>query len=204
MRLATAILIQACVQFAFLGLAAAAARKHGPAFSLLNPLTLGVSAASVVVTALAGLHCPPGVAVPFSIAAAACIGCALSDAYTGYIFDAVTLPGLGIALLASAAAGVFNQCAAGALAAGGALGVLYVVTRGRGLGMGDIKMACCIGAGLGAAGSLGAIAISFIAGGAYAAYLLIAKRGSRGDCMRFGPYLAFGFLAVSLHRLFPQ
>lgn len=79
---------------------------------------------------------------------------------------------------------------------------LYALTHGRGLGLGDAKLACCIGAATGAANGLESLGTAFVLGGTYAAYLLASKRACRKDELRFAPYLAAGLAAVALHGVF--
>jgi leader peptidase (prepilin peptidase)/N-methyltransferase len=128
--------------------------------------------------------------------------CAATDSFSGYVFDAVTLPAFGAILALASFQHHFLFAAAGALAAGAAMALLYAVTMGRGLGLGDVKLACCIGAALGAYDALASLDAAFVAGGVYAAFLLLTRRGSRGDEMRFAPYLAAGMAALSVYRSF--
>jgi len=120
------------------------------------------------------------------------------DARTGYIPDRITAPAalaaLGCSLVGGA--GVASLC--GALAAGGALLALYALTRGRGLGLGDVKLAAVIGLGFGPVAGIAAVGAAFVLGGAYATWLLASRRARRDDAMRFGPFLAGGALAVAL------
>lgn len=124
---------------------------------------------------------------------------AASDLVTGYIFDAVTLPTIAFILCCSAAGHSAGACIAGMAAAGGALLLIYVVTQARGIGLGDVKLACCIGGALGAYGALAALWVAFVAGGLCAAVLLATRRRNRGDALRFGPYLAAGMAAAAFH-----
>jgi leader peptidase (prepilin peptidase)/N-methyltransferase len=71
---------------------------------------------------------------------------------------------------------------------------------GRGLGLGDAKLACCIGAALGPSDGLASLGIAFVLGGAYAGFLLVSRRGRRSDAVPFAPYLAFGTVLMSLYR----
>lgn len=121
------------------------------------------------------------------------------DAASGYVFDAVTFPCLALLGLFAAATHTLSAVAIGAAATGGALAVPYALTRGRGLGLGDVKLACCIGGVAGAVRGLEALGIAFVAGGAYAAYLLIAKRAERSAELRFAPYLGAGMAAILLY-----
>lgn len=122
---------------------------------------------------------------------------AVVDARTGLIPDAVTrttaLAALGFAAANSA---VLPACC-GAYAVGGTLLALHVLTHGRGLGLGDVKLGTAIGAGIGPALGLAALGTAFVLGGGYASWLLLTRRGRRGDAIRFGPFLAAGMLAAA-------
>jgi leader peptidase (prepilin peptidase) / N-methyltransferase len=123
---------------------------------------------------------------------------AVIDARTGLIPDAVSR-GTALVALAFAAASGFSPAAfAGAAAVGGVLLLLHLLTGGGGLGLGDVKLGIAIGVGLGAPLGVVALGAAFIAGGAYAIWLLATERAHRGDAIRFGPFLAAGTLAAVL------
>lgn len=124
--------------------------------------------------------------------AAGAIVAALIDARTGYIPNAVTRTTSFAALITASAAGSAVHACAGALSVGGSLAVLYLLTRGRGLGLGDVKLGTAIGSGLGTATGTAALGAAFVIGGAYATWLLATGRARRGDPIRFGPFLACG------------
>ena len=86
-------------------------------------------------------------------------------------------------------------CAGAALAAS-ALLALHLVTRGRGIGLGDVKLAFAIGAGLGPLRGLEALGAAFIAGAAYALWLLARRRARRTSSLPFAPFLAVGTVAI--------
>jgi leader peptidase (prepilin peptidase)/N-methyltransferase len=86
----------------------------------------------------------------------------------------------------------------GAVAVGGSLLLLYAITRGRGLGLGDVKLAAVIGIGFGPAVGLAALGVAFVAGGIYASWLLATKRADRRDPLPFGPFLAAGTVVAAL------
>jgi prepilin signal peptidase PulO-like enzyme (type II secretory pathway) len=139
-------------------------------------------------------------AVPEAIVACgAVLASAACDAECGYVFDAITAPCLAALTALAAAQHQFPALALGVALSGGSLALMYALTLGRGLGLGDVKLACCIGAAAGAANGIWAIGIAFVLGAAYAVYLLASKRGQRGDELRFAPYLAAGMGAVLLH-----
>lgn len=135
------------------------------------------------------------------VALAAAAVCAITDAGTGYVFDAVTLPALGILVVLSALGDTLPAAAFGAAACGSALLVLYAITGGRGLGLGDVKLACIIGAALGVSGGLISIGVAFVMGGVYAGALLATRRARRGDEVRFAPFLAGGLALVSVYQV---
>ncbi len=120
------------------------------------------------------------------------------DARTGRIPDRVTRPTSAVALSLALASGIVTTAFWGALAVGGALVFLYVVTRGRGLGLGDVKLGTAIGVGLGPATGLVALGGAFVLGGAYASWLLMTRRARRSDAVRFGPFLAAGSIFAVL------
>ncbi|HET9097708.1 MAG TPA: prepilin peptidase, partial [Candidatus Baltobacteraceae bacterium] len=95
------------------------------------------------------------------VAFGAVITGAACDAACGYVFDSITLPCLALLLLVSIESQTLAAFSVGVLVCGGALMMLYAVTRGRGLGLGDVKLACCIGAAAGAVGGVEAIGIAF-------------------------------------------
>lgn len=125
---------------------------------------------------------------------------AFTDATTGYVFDVLTLPALGIALTTGAASDQLLQVVAGAGAGALSILLLYALSAGTGVGLGDVKLAACAGALLGIDRGLVALGIAFVAGGSYAAYLMITRRASRKDSMPFAPFLAAGILATLMTR----
>jgi leader peptidase (prepilin peptidase)/N-methyltransferase len=124
----------------------------------------------------------------------AVLACGYIDARTGFIPDRITYPALGATLAIAAALHRFDSAALGALCVGGSLAFFYAITRKRGLGLGDVKLGACIGAGLGPACGAIALGSSFIAGGIVGSYLLLSGRAGRKTPIRFGPFLAAGFL----------
>jgi prepilin signal peptidase PulO-like enzyme (type II secretory pathway) len=142
-------------------------------------------------------------AVALLVGAGAAVVSAATDAASGLVFDLVTIPAAFIAacleLRAHSAAWAFG----GVAVCAGTLLLVYAVTNGRGLGLGDVKLAAAIGAVLGAQDALGALGIAFISGGAYAAFVLATGRAHRGAAMRFAPYLTAGMLSVALYRVAP-
>ena len=123
---------------------------------------------------------------------------AIVDVRTGLIPDPLTRATALVALGCAVANDAAQLACGGAYAVGGALLLLHLLTRGRGLGLGDVKLGTAIGAGFGPAMGLAALGAAFVLGGAYASWLLVTRRARRGDAIRFGPFLAAGTLAAAL------
>jgi prepilin signal peptidase PulO-like enzyme (type II secretory pathway) len=134
------------------------------------------------------------IAAPTLAALAGTLVAAVVDVRTGLIPDALTRTTALAALACTVANGGVPLACGGAYAVGGALLALHVLTRGRGLGLGDVKLGTAIGVGLGPTAGLVALGAAFVLGGAYATWLLLARRARRGDAIRFGPFLAAGTL----------
>ena len=83
----------------------------------------------------------------------------------------------------------------GALIWLGVIGVLWAITGGRGMGLGDVKLAPSLGATLGWLG-VGSAAIgllaAFVIGALVAVVLLVARRVGRRSAVPFGPFLFVG------------
>lgn len=173
------------------------ARRSGIEFDLRRPVPISMLAAGTAFEILA-VHTAAlsWSAAALDIALSAAVISAATDAETGYIFDAVTVPAGIIVISLSTFSHAFAGSILGAAASGGCLAFLYVVTYARGIGLGDVKLACCTGAALGVTASLEALGIAFVTGGLYAALLLFFLRAGRGTAIRFGPYIAAGALAT--------
>lgn len=126
------------------------------------------------------------------------IACALCDVRTGSIPNRITYPAFAATVLLAAAHGTLGTALAGAAAAGGSLFLLHAGTGGRGLGLGDVKLGACIGAGLGVIPGLVALGCAFVGGACVGLALLAMRRARRGDALPFGPYLAFGALCATV------
>ncbi|MDQ6767201.1 MAG: prepilin peptidase [Candidatus Eremiobacteraeota bacterium] len=113
------------------------------------------------------------------------------------ILDALTLPvaiaGLMIALASGRAIAALEGAALGALL----FGSIYLVTKGAGLGLGDVKLAACLGIFLGFGNSIAAFATAFVIG-AIVAIPVLAMRKRRGrDVLPFGPFIVLGALILT-------
>jgi len=73
--------------------------------------------------------------------------------------------------------------------AGGTFGLIYLVTRGRGMGLGDVKLAAALGLAFSAGGGVALVASSFVIGALVAVPVLAAGSRGRRDALPFGPFL---------------
>lgn len=71
--------------------------------------------------------------------------------------------------------------------------ILYLVTGGRGMGLGDVKLAIPLGLLLGLEKGLVWLMLSFILGGIVAGYLLVLKKANLKTKIAFGPFLIVAF-----------
>lgn len=123
---------------------------------------------------------------------------ALSDVRTGRIPNRLTGALAFVVFALALASGDLAAAMRGALTAGGSLGLLFVASRGRAIGLDDVKLAVGIGAALGAVGGSFALACAFAGGAVYAAALIAAGRARRSDTIPFAPFLAGGTLVAML------
>ena len=188
------MLCSACVSFAlavwsvagYLILRAAELRAVGSATRLSWPtaaLALGsvVCAPFVRETPIAAVAC--GVT---------CIGLALAaaaDARTGYLFDAITMPTGALVSILAIFGNSILESALGALMLAGTFGAIVVCSRGRMMGLGDVKAAYAIGAAFGPLETPLAILAACVSGLLAAAF---AGRLRAGATVSFGPHLAVG------------
>lgn len=139
----------------------------------------------------------------FPALAALCGACAAAvfDVRTGFIPNPLTGTTVLVVLALAAANGTAPAACTGACAVTAALLALHLLSRRRGLGLGDVKLGAAIGAGLGVTAGFVALGVAFVAGAAYAAWLLATRRARRGDAIPFGPFLAAGTLTAAIFSL---
>jgi leader peptidase (prepilin peptidase)/N-methyltransferase len=171
---------------AFWRIAHVCAVRRRLAIGTFPPYAQLIAAAAVALTASTGAN------VVESIACAAAIVAAIADCRTGAIFDPLNAALLIAAIAVRAATGSLLVAVAGTAVCGGSLLLLYLMTRGRGLGLGDVKFGFAAGAALGPATGEMALGAAFVGGAAYGVWLLASKRATRTSAIRFGPFLAAG------------
>ncbi len=84
----------------------------------------------------------------------------------------------------------------GAVIALSIIGLIIVLTRGKGMGIGDLKLAGALGIIFGWPDTIFVLVFSFIIGSIYGIYLLIRRIKGFKDCVPFGPFLVLGSVTV--------
>jgi len=124
---------------------------------------------------------------------------AWTDLRLGLILDRVTVPALLSVVTFCALEGTTIASLLGILGSAGVVVALHAITRGRGIGLGDAKLAAVIGACLGVYGGGLALASAFVIAALVNSALLLMHRVKMGDRVPFGPYLAWGsVVAIAL------
>lgn len=82
--------------------------------------------------------------------------------------------------------------------AAGFFAILIILTRGRGMGWGDVKYVLFLGIALGFPYIVAAIFLAFLLGAIVAIFLLISGKKRFGQTIPFGPFLSIGALLVLL------
>lgn len=73
---------------------------------------------------------------------------------------------------------------------------LIIITKGKGMGGGDVKLGAFMGIMLGFPASLFALALSFITGAIFSIALVITGKKHFGQAIPFGPFLVLGSLIM--------
>ena len=118
---------------------------------------------------------------------------ALTDLYSGYIFDAVpAVMGVGSFVFRWAAGtSPLLDGIMGALAGIVIMAFVRWISRG-GMGIGDVKLIGGMGLGLGLPLTLYGLYIGILVGGIVAGWLLLTHRVHRKQPIPFGPFIALG------------
>lgn len=77
-------------------------------------------------------------------------------------------------------------------------GGLFLLSKGRGMGMGDVKLAGALGFFIGWPDAFIALISSFIIGAIFSLILIGLKRKTMKDFIPFGPFMAFGVVLIYL------
>lgn len=119
----------------------------------------------------------------------------LADMFYGIIPDVVLFPAIIVSILYL----ILNTkylILTSVLAGFGAFGfflLLFLLTRGKGIGFGDVKLALLVGLLTGFPGIIISLYIAFISGAIIALILItLGKKKLRGDTISFGPFILLG------------
>lgn len=182
-----------CGQAALCCVFARIARERARTYELAASPT----ARTAVPAALAMLPCllanhEPSRDIAAAVLAACVAISAATDLEAGLIFDRVLVVAAALVVPPVFLHGSAATALVGAAAAGAAMGVPYVLSGGRAVGLGDVKLAAVIGLALGPPDAFRALWVATIAGGAVAAVLLLSRSARRSDRLPFAPFLAAG------------
>lgn len=124
----------------------------------------------------------------------------------GYLYYYLSLSPIGQKLLppysdyfqrhALAAAEPFLYGVLMAILIGGFFLSLIIITRGKGMGGGDVKLGAFMGIMLGFPNALFALVLSFVTGAIFSVGLIIAGKKHFGQTIPFGPFLVLGSLIM--------
>ena len=113
------------------------------------------------------------------------------------ILDKVVFSASALALLYAFAEGKFLASALGALLLSGFFGIIYLVSRGRWIGLGDVKLGIFLGLLVPFPETLALFAIAYLAGALVGMGLIAAGRKKFSDRLPFGTFLTFAaFIAM--------
>lgn len=153
------------------------------------PSPIAVVSAIAIAFGATTVRATPATATACGVACIALVVAAEADVRTGLLFDAVTFPAALLTAAIGLVAGDAAAAAWGVVMLVGPFGTLVVVSRGRAMGLGDVKAMFAIGAAFGPLESLIAIFGACISGILAAT---LAHRLRPGESLRFGPHLAAG------------
>lgn len=181
-----------------------ACARCGRRLSLRYPLVELITGATFAL--LVGAGDGTSQTVTLFIVASLLIVLALIDLEQGVLPDQLTIGGAMVVLLYLVATGHsslltpypllnFDHWLWGGLVSVGLLGAIVFVTRGKGMGLGDVKLGLLIGLTLGGTAALVALWAAFVLGALVGIGLVLAGRARwRGTQLPFGPFLALGWL----------
>lgn len=121
-----------------------------------------------------------------------------ADLKHGIIPDKILLAGILVSLpvIFIIHNSLFMIQIASAIGAFGFMLLLYLVTKGKGMGFGDVKLAFLMGLILGFPGIFYSIYLAFLTGGVFAIILVLWKKRGLKSQVPFGPFLVGNFLLV--------
>ena len=115
------------------------------------------------------------------------------------VSDEILLPGVMIALIATIATPYTPNLASallGILIAVGFFGLQILLSKGKWIGMGDLRIGAFMGAILGWQFTLLALVLSYIVGSIVSLFIIVKKKKMQGIKVPFAPFLVTGILVT--------
>lgn len=137
-----------------------------------------------------------GMAVYAVLAGLALLGIFVSDLVYQTIPDQLSYFAGGLALIRLLVAKDWPFLVAG-LAAGGFFLFLHLITRGKGMALGDVKLAVALGWLLGGWRTVIALYVAFLTGAVVGVALIFLKKKRFGQVIPFGPFLIWGIAVAA-------
>jgi leader peptidase (prepilin peptidase)/N-methyltransferase len=172
----------------------AACRHCKARISARYPLVEALTAALFVLTAM--IYGPTIDALAIMALCATLVAVVFIDLDHLLILDVVIAPAAVVGVVIALADGRVMDALLGALVGAAVFGLLYVVTRGAGMGLGDAKLAAVLGLFLGLHLTIATAALAFIVGSVIMLPVLAAGERGRRDAVPFGPFLVLAALAA--------
>lgn len=121
-----------------------------------------------------------------------------ADLYYGIIPDKITVPAIGISLLFLFIIKPDGQMGFLLSAVGGALFFILIIaaTRGKGMGVGDVKLVFLMGLFLGFPGIIFSLYLAFLTGAVVSLILVIWGKKNIKSAVPFGPFLSLATLTA--------
>lgn len=161
-----------------------------------HPIALHYPAVEAVT---AGLFVFTGLVLPadpmrlafYLILIAICLAIFLSDYLFYTIPDALSLPGIAIAIIGQLLLGEdWWRVAVGVFVGGGVFALQYILSRGAWVGSGDIRFGAMLGAMLSWPNIFVALFIAYVVGALLVLPMLLVRKKGWKDTMPFGTFLA--------------
>jgi prepilin signal peptidase PulO-like enzyme (type II secretory pathway) len=120
--------------------------------------------------------------------------------YRAYIIpDRLTIPAMVVAILANVALGIpVPSILLGGFLLGGFFAVQFLMSQGRWVGGGDIRMGMLMGFLLGPWLGVVALLVSYVVGAIAGVFLLLSKKRELGSHVPFGTFMALGTIVAML------
>ncbi|MDO8619050.1 MAG: prepilin peptidase [Candidatus Daviesbacteria bacterium] len=118
----------------------------------------------------------------------------LTDLKEMFIPDRIIYPAIITGIIWQFLLGSFVEAAIAAILIGGFFLSLVVLTRGKGMGGGDIKLGAFIGLSLGLPYGILAVMLAFLTGATFGIAAILLSKKHFGESLPFGPFLVLGSL----------